>query len=71
MEILVLKTNIELDDLPQLKRQFDKILAIQKWTIDFDDCDHILRVESTSDNILPLIIQNVEEVGRMCADLEN
>lgn len=71
MEILVLKTNIELDDLPQLKRQFDTISTIQKWTIDLEDCDHILRIESTTDNILPIIIQKVEAIGLMCVDLES
>ena len=70
MAILVLKTNIKLGDLPRLKLQFDKIQNIQKWTIDFDDCDHVLRIESLTENILPVIIKKVAALGLTCADLE-
>jgi hypothetical protein len=70
MEILVLKTNIELDDLPRLKQQLGKIPSIQKWTIDLDDCDHVLRIESPTENLLPCIIQEVSALGLLCVDLE-
>jgi hypothetical protein len=70
MEILVLKTNIEQSDLPRLKQQFDKLPTIRKWTIDFEDCDHVLRIESPIINTLPLIIKEVKALGLMCADLE-
>jgi hypothetical protein len=70
MEILVLKTNIEQSDLPRLKQQFDKLPTIRKWTIDFDDCDHVLRIESLAKNILPIIINEVSTLGLICTDLE-
>jgi hypothetical protein len=70
MEILILKTNIELDDLPRLKQLFDKMPSIKKWTIDLDDCDHVLRIESPSENLLPSIIQEVNALGLLCVDLE-
>jgi hypothetical protein len=70
MEILVLKTNIELSDIPRLKQQFDRLPTIRKWTIDFDDCDHVLRIESHINNLLPVIINKVSALGLLCADLE-
>jgi hypothetical protein len=70
MEILVLKTNIEQSDLPRLKQQFDKLPTIQKWTIDLDDYDHVLRIESRIKNLLPVIINKVSALGLLCTDLE-
>lgn len=70
MEILVLKTNIELHDLPKIKRQFDQLPTVQKWTIDFDDCDHILRIESLTQSVLPIIIKKISALGLICTDLE-
>jgi hypothetical protein len=70
MEILVLKTNIEVQDLPRIKQRFDALTSIQKWTIDFDDCDRVLRIESPIENTLPVVISEVEALGLVCADLE-
>jgi hypothetical protein len=70
MEILVLKTNIEVQDLPRIKQRFDRLSSIQKWTIDFDDCDRVLRIESPIENTLPVVISEVEALGLVCADLE-
>jgi hypothetical protein len=70
MEILVMKTNIEQSDLPRLKKQFDKLPTIKKWTIDFDDCDHVLRIESRIKNLLPVIMNKVSALGLLCTDLE-
>ena len=70
MEILVLKTNIETNDLSRIKQQFDQLPAIRKWTIDFDDCDHVLRIESLTENILPIVIEKVTALGLICTDLK-
>jgi hypothetical protein len=70
MEILVLKTNIEVQDLPRIKQRFDALTSIKKWTIDFDDCDRVLRIESPIENTLPVVISEVEALGLVCADLE-
>jgi hypothetical protein len=70
MEILVLKTNIEVQDLPRIKQRFDALTSIKKWTIDFDDCDRVLRIESPTENTLPVVISEVEALGLVCADLE-
>jgi hypothetical protein len=45
--------------------------CIKKWTIDFDDCDRVLRIESPSENTLPLVINEVGALGLLCMDLED
>ena len=70
MEIFVFKTNIEFADLPRIKQTFDALPSIKKWTIDFDDCDRILRIESPSENTLPLVINEVGALGLICKDLD-
>jgi hypothetical protein len=57
-------------DLPRIKQRFDALTSIQKWTIDFDDCDRVLRIESPIENALPVVISEVEALGLVCADLE-
>jgi hypothetical protein len=69
MQTLVLKTNIELRDLPFIKQKFDALLLIDKWTIDFEDHEHILRIESHFDNLLPIVISQVKSLGLECAEL--
>jgi hypothetical protein len=70
MEIFVLKTNIKREDLSRIKQTLDTLPSIKKWTIDFEDCDHVLRIESTSENILAIVISEVEALGLVCMDLE-
>jgi hypothetical protein len=70
MEILVLKTNIEVQDLPRIKQRFDALTSIKKWTVDFDDCDRVLRIESPIENTLLVVISEVKALGLVCADLE-
>jgi hypothetical protein len=70
MEILVLKTNIEKEDLPRIKQRLDALPSIQKWTIDFEDCDRVLRIESPFENTLPVVISEVDALGLVCVDLE-
>lgn len=69
MEIFILKTNIERADLLRLKQQFDQMPNIQKWTIDFDDCDRVLRIESSKKDMLPIIIQSVRDLDLVCLNL--
>ena len=56
--ILIYKTNI--NTIEQLKT-IDSILSskkeIKKWNIDIDDCDKVLRIESTSVEIETTIAQ--------------
>ena len=56
MYILVFKTNIsEETDLELIKLIFKRNLSILNWTIDFEDCDKVLRVESKKNNPKSLI----------------
>lgn len=44
--ISVFKTNILERDLVTLKPVLDKFSGIDKWSVDLEDCENILRVES-------------------------
>ncbi|MEM7040122.1 MAG: hypothetical protein AAF570_24330 [Bacteroidota bacterium] len=47
MPIIVLKTNIATDKMVRsLKRLFAPHPAVQKWTVDTEDIDNVLRVEA-------------------------
>jgi hypothetical protein len=48
MEILLFKTNVDPCKLPTLRSILKKVDGIQKWTIDLDDCDRVLRITSTN-----------------------
>jgi hypothetical protein len=69
METLIFKTNIEMQDLPRIKQRFDALTSIKKWSIDFEDCDRVLRIESPVENTLPVVISEVESMGLVCIDL--
>jgi hypothetical protein len=69
MAILVMKTNISAAYLPQLTAHFDEIPTIQKWTIDFDNCDNVLRIESYSEDLQPIIMAKMNALGFLCEDL--
>ncbi len=44
--VSVFKTNIQKQQLNRLTAALNNSNKITRWTIDFEDCDHILRIES-------------------------
>lgn len=66
LHIEIFKTNV-LDS--RTANQIIKVLVKQfpscRFNFDLDDCDHILRVETTEDNTKK-IINTVEETGFLC-----
>lgn len=46
MNILLFQTNIEKDHLPVLHSLLDPIQDIERWSIDLDDEDKVLRIVS-------------------------
>jgi hypothetical protein len=52
-----------------LQQQLKAIPAIQKWTIDFEDCDKVLRIESSVNGLLPLVIKEINALGLFCEEL--
>jgi len=50
--IYVFKTTVNTEhEVAQLKPYIDKIIPNSKWNFDLEDCDNILRIEST-ENII-------------------
>lgn len=65
--IHIFKTNIQKENLGEIKKVFTNH-AISNWTVDTEDCDHVLRVvshEMTESQIIALVSQ----YGFECADL--
>ncbi|MEZ4904517.1 MAG: hypothetical protein R2822_23605 [Spirosomataceae bacterium] len=59
--ILIFKTNIKTEeDKHKIAPLLDALLSIRRWTVDCEDCDCVLRIESdnlTEDEIIKLIQQ--------------
>jgi hypothetical protein len=69
MNILIYKTNIRSEqDVKAIERALVKHECISRWSVDCDDIDHVLRIETTTENTsdIPLIITNA---GYLCEDL--
>jgi len=44
MDIFLFTTNIQTSDLERLRALLEDASGIEKWTIDLDDNDHVLRI---------------------------
>lgn len=44
MSIILFVTNIQHSDLEKLSAVLGDIPGVVKWTIDLEDCDHVLRI---------------------------
>jgi len=71
MNILVFKTNIE--DARQVKKvspHLSNMEGIQRWNVDLNDCDKILRVETNE--LLPHSIESLlQRAGYYCEELQD
>ena len=69
MNILIFKTNIRLKkDLGVIRPFLSAIESIEKWNVDRDDTDKILRIVSTSNDPVD-IIKTINEAGYHCEEL--
>lgn len=70
MGVLVYKTNINhAQDVDRVKPYFDDQAGIQRWNVDVEDSDKVLRVEAESD-ISETIVTLVQEAGFQCVELD-
>jgi hypothetical protein len=69
MEVLVFKTNLQrADDVERVMPTMNEEQRILRWTVDREDCDKVLRVESDqihADEVAALIRQ----AGYSCEEL--
>lgn len=71
MMIYVFKTSVKTKkDSLRLKPLLDKILTTAKWNFDLEDCDKILRVDSTV-CIAKAIKKLLHNNGFKCEELED
>lgn len=70
-EILVFKTTIKTEeDKQKVALVLDSLSQINRWTVDCDDCDCVLRIEA--DGILEdQIIKIVQQLGFDCEELKD
>ncbi|WP_027419566.1 hypothetical protein [Crocinitomix catalasitica] len=65
--VLVFKTNIENDEkLNQLKPIFDNQQSILQWTVDIEDVDKVLRLETKASISEKKIIKLMSQIGINC-----
>jgi hypothetical protein len=71
MEVLVFKTNLQqADDVERVMSTMNDEQRILRWTVDREDCDKVLRVES--DHILPdEVAALIRQAGYSCEELTN
>jgi len=71
MEVLVFKTKLEdTKQVRELSHHLKNLQGINKWNVDLQDCDKILRIEA--DGITPHSVEEVlQEAGYYCEELED
>ena len=67
--VFVFKTNISNRlQTKRLCKQFEEQLSISKWSFDLEDCDKVLRIESSFE-VTKQVIQLMQENGYSCEEL--
>ncbi len=69
MDIFIFRTTIHTaNDRLRVAQVFDNLPGVNKWTVDLDDCDRVLRVVCT--NLAPSRIERgVQALGYECEEL--
>ncbi|AUP81394.1 hypothetical protein [Flavivirga eckloniae] len=71
MNILIFKTNINTQKkLATVEKSFIKIPGINRWTVDMEDIDKVLRIEAHSEVIEANIIDLLQEINVYCQNLK-
>jgi hypothetical protein len=68
MAILVFKTNINKKSLRPTAQIFEYKTDIARWSVDLEDKDKVLRVESINNNPYP-IVEALTKIGIKCQEL--
>ncbi|KAB7732075.1 hypothetical protein F5984_07630 [Rudanella paleaurantiibacter] len=68
MDVLVFKTDLTQQHLPLLTHTLAPLGGLLRWSVDWEDCDRVLRVES---NDLPsqVVIRELEQLKISCEEL--
>lgn len=70
-ELFIFRTNIEtLSDFVHVRKDLQRIVGVLECTIDLEDRDRVLRVETENRNI-SIIVDKVVSHGFFCEELED
>lgn len=70
MKLFILKTDIKSQvQLNKLKPVFQKYEQIARWTVDLEDIDHVMKVETKDDTDEIEMIKLLREQGIHCEEL--
>ncbi|MCW3087740.1 MAG: hypothetical protein JWQ78_1126 [Sediminibacterium sp.] len=71
MDILIFKTNLETPVLVnRVQPVIQTIPGIQRWNVDMQDCDNVLRIEATA--VSPRSVERLlQEAGYFCEELRD
>lgn len=70
-EILVFKTNIKTDeDKQKVALVLNSLPQINRWTVDCEDCDCVLRIEAEGMSE-EQIIELIQQAGFYCEELKD
>lgn len=71
MKLLILKTDIKTKKrVKTVSPVFDRITAIDRWTIDLEDVDKVLRIEAKDFLKEEDIVKLMDSYGVWCEELE-
>ena len=68
MEVYVFKTSVDRMEYEKIALVLNQQKSIFKWNIDFEDCDNILRIES-SQNVSIFVCQLLQNIEYDCVEL--
>ncbi len=71
MDILIFKTNLENPELiNRAGPLLQNIRGIKRWNVDMQDCDNVLRIESTE--LSPRSVEDIlQNAGYYCEELQD
>ena len=70
--VYVFKTSVKKEKTVNLLTpELNKLLPQVKWNFDLEDCDKILRVETSTQQNIQLIVNFLNEKGFSCEELTN
>ncbi len=70
MKLFIWKTNIESNEKRQIVANFlNQYATVLKWSIDMEDIDHVLRIESMDREVEESLINKIQSLGFNCETL--
>lgn len=72
MKILVLRTSLKTKtDVKQIKPILESFSEVLKWSVDLEDWESVLRIETSDNKIKNILSARLRGIGFFCEDLEH